>query len=115
MKAPDLNETLINEGPDAARERMDKAKRYRSEKTNGSEQPSNKEKPPPELVTKLASEYRMKSISWLWPNRYAVGKLGLLAGLPERGKGLISADMTRASLQATHGLATRAAHRKAMC
>src|SRR5262249_842233 len=36
---------------------------------------------------------QMRSIKWLWPNRYAIGKLGLLAGLPERGKGLISADM----------------------
>ena len=35
----------------------------------------------------------MRSIRWLWENRFALGKLGLIGGLPDRGKGLITADM----------------------
>jgi putative DNA primase/helicase len=35
----------------------------------------------------------MRSITWFWPYPFAIGKLGLLAGMPDRGKGLICADM----------------------
>lgn len=45
------------------------------------------------LETMCASDAQLKAIDWLWPNRFALGKLGLLAGLPDRGKGLITADM----------------------
>jgi hypothetical protein len=31
--------------------------------------------------------------AWFWPFRFAVGALGLIAGLPDKGKGLISADI----------------------
>jgi hypothetical protein len=47
----------------------------------------------PELASKCASEYKMRGITWFWPQRFAIGKLGLLAGMPDRGKGLICADM----------------------
>ena len=33
----------------------------------------------------------MRAIEWLWMNRFAYGKLGLLGGLPDLGKGLITA------------------------
>jgi putative DNA primase/helicase len=35
----------------------------------------------------------MRAIEWLWPDRLAYGKLGLLGGLPDMGKGLITAFM----------------------
>ena len=35
----------------------------------------------------------MKAIQWLWPGRYALGKLGLLVGLPDEGKGQVFCDM----------------------
>jgi DNA primase len=41
----------------------------------------------PELVSKCASEYKMRSISWLWKHRFAVGKLGLLADCRNAVKG----------------------------
>jgi hypothetical protein len=31
----------------------------------------------------------MRAIQWLWPNRFAIGKLGIIAGLPDEGKGQI--------------------------
>jgi putative DNA primase/helicase len=40
-----------------------------------------------------ADTFEMKAITWLWPDRFAVGKLGLIAGLPDEGKGQILADM----------------------
>jgi hypothetical protein len=43
------------------------------------------------LETRRASSYKMRAIEWLWMNRFAYGKLGLLGGLPDLGKGLITA------------------------
>jgi putative DNA primase/helicase len=49
---------------------------------------------PAEFESAPASSFKMVGLNWLWPNRFALGKLGLIAGLPDRGKGLITADMT---------------------
>jgi putative DNA primase/helicase len=35
----------------------------------------------------------MSALQWLWPDRFAIGKLGILAGLPDEGKGQVFADM----------------------
>ena len=41
------------------------------------------------LQTARASSYTMRGITWMWPDRLAIGKLGLIGGLPDKGKGLI--------------------------
>jgi DNA polymerase I-like protein with 3'-5' exonuclease and polymerase domains len=33
-----------------------------------------------------ASDVKMEAIDWLWPDRFALGKLGIIAGLPDEGK-----------------------------
>jgi putative DNA primase/helicase len=38
-----------------------------------------------------ASSFQIGAVEWIWPNRFAYGKLGLLGGLPDQGKGLITA------------------------
>jgi hypothetical protein len=47
-----------------------------------------------------ASEVTMTAVEWLWPNRFALGKLGLIVGLPEEGKGQVlcymAAQVTKA-------------------
>jgi putative DNA primase/helicase len=45
------------------------------------------------LESAPASSFTIRGVSWLWKNRFALGKLGLIGGLPDRGKGLISAGM----------------------
>jgi putative DNA primase/helicase len=45
------------------------------------------------LETCLAAHVSLKAVEWVWPNRFAFGKFAILAGLPDRGKGLITADM----------------------
>ena len=40
-----------------------------------------------ELVSAKASSYKMFAIRWLWRDRFAIGKLGIIAGLPDEGKG----------------------------
>jgi hypothetical protein len=40
-----------------------------------------------------ASAFDLKAIQWLWPDRFAIGKLGLIVGLPDEGKGQILADI----------------------
>ena len=46
------------------------------------------------LRTAKASSYTARGITWLWPNRFAIGKLGLIGGLPDKGKGLIGSDLS---------------------
>jgi hypothetical protein len=50
-------------------------------------------KPKSELDSQEASEFEIQAIRWFWPGRFALGKLGLIGGLPDKGKGLISADI----------------------
>ena len=44
---------------------------------------------PPALHSVYASDVSMTAVDWLWPNRFALGKLGIIAGLPDEGKGLL--------------------------
>jgi hypothetical protein len=55
-------------------------------------------KPQPPPVTAIfksarADTFKMKAVTWLWPDRFAIGKLGIIAGLPDEGKGQILCDM----------------------
>jgi putative DNA primase/helicase len=53
------------------------------------------------LKSARASTFEMSAIQWIWPNRFALGKLGILGGLPDQGKGQILADM---AARVTRGL-----------
>ena len=44
-----------------------------------------------ELVIATAADLEMCAVDWLWPGRFALGKIGLIAGLPDYGKGQIAA------------------------
>jgi hypothetical protein len=45
------------------------------------------------LKSARASTFELSAIQWVWPNRFAAGKLGLLVGLPDEGKGQIFCDI----------------------
>jgi putative DNA primase/helicase len=45
------------------------------------------------LESICAADVKMKAIRWLWPDRFAIGKIGIIGGLPDRGKGCIASDM----------------------
>jgi putative DNA primase/helicase len=63
-------------------------------RTNGRvHERTKREDPPPALKGARASTFEMSAIQWLWPNRFALGKLGILAGLPDEGKGQVLCDM----------------------
>jgi hypothetical protein len=53
------------------------------------------------LKSARASTFELSAINWLWPDRFAIGKLGILAGLPDEGKGQIFSDM---AARVTRGL-----------
>jgi putative DNA primase/helicase len=40
-----------------------------------------------QLSSVCAAVVTMNAVTWLWPNRFALGKLGIIAGLPDEGKG----------------------------
>jgi AAA domain-containing protein len=43
-----------------------------------------------------ADDLEMRGVDWLWPDRFALGKIGLIAGLPDYGKGQIAAFLAAA-------------------
>src|SRR5262245_32822830 len=49
-----------------------------------------------DLVIAAADELEMCGVDWLWPGRFARGKFGLIAGMPDMGKGQIAAFITAA-------------------
>jgi putative DNA primase/helicase len=48
------------------------------------------------LFTTKAGSLEMSGVDWLWPGRFAKGKFGLIAGLPDYGKGQIAAFIAAA-------------------
>jgi putative DNA primase/helicase len=49
-----------------------------------------------ELRIVAAADLEMCGVEWLWPGRFALGKIGLIAGLPDMGKGQIAAFLAAA-------------------
>jgi bifunctional DNA primase/polymerase-like protein len=49
-----------------------------------------------ELRIVAAADLEMCAVDWLWPGRFARGKIGLIAGLPDYGKGQIAAFLAAA-------------------
>src|SRR5262245_11059862 len=43
-----------------------------------------------------ADDLEMCGVEWLWPGRFALGKFGLIAGMPDMGKGQIAAFIAAA-------------------
>jgi DNA polymerase len=54
------------------------------------------------LESVRASNITIREISWIWPGRFAIGKLGLIVGLPDVGKGQALCDI---AARITRGLA----------
>ena len=49
-----------------------------------------------EITTTIVANLEMRGIDWLWSGRFARGKFGLIAGMPDMGKGQIAAFITAA-------------------
>ena len=47
----------------------------------------------PKLSFLRGDQITMTAVEWLWPGRFALGKLGVIAGLPDEGKGQIICDI----------------------
>jgi putative DNA primase/helicase len=66
-------------------------------KSNGTGPQSKKTAAAPSRAAGLelmsAFDVKMSAIEWVWPNRIAVGKLTLFAGLPDQGKSQLSCDI----------------------
>jgi AAA domain/Primase C terminal 2 (PriCT-2)/Bifunctional DNA primase/polymerase, N-terminal len=58
--------------------------------------PNDTESAADELKIIWASDLEMCGVDWLWPGRFALGKIGLVAGLPDYGKGQIAAFLAAA-------------------
>jgi putative DNA primase/helicase len=58
--------------------------------------PQNNNEEEEDLDTVMATDLEMCGVDWLWPSRFARGKFGLIAGMPDMGKGQIAAFVTAA-------------------
>jgi hypothetical protein len=76
---------------DAELARMKEKRRRRETTDNVTSLPQ-----PDGLDYASASDFDVRSITWMWPDRFAIGKLGLIGGMPDMGKGLISAFIAAA-------------------
>ncbi len=47
----------------------------------------------PGLTYEIAEDIEAEKIRWLWPGRFAIGKLGILAGFPDAGKSQITMNI----------------------
>ena len=45
------------------------------------------------LESVCAADEEIAALEWVWPGRFALGKIGLLTGLPDEGKGLTFSDI----------------------
>jgi hypothetical protein len=45
------------------------------------------------LESVRAADVEIEDFEWVWPNRFARGKIGLIVGMPEEGKGQLLADI----------------------
>jgi DNA polymerase I-like protein with 3'-5' exonuclease and polymerase domains len=59
------------------------------------------------LDSMRAADVKIEAIDWLWPDRFALGKLGIIAGLPDEGKSAllcyIAGRLTNADLEWPNG------------
>jgi AAA domain/Primase C terminal 2 (PriCT-2) len=58
------------------------------------QQQNNDQQQDDDLDTDIVSDLEMCGVDWLWPGRFARGKFGLIAGMPDMGKGQIAAFIT---------------------
>jgi DNA polymerase len=59
------------------------------------------ERTPDQLQSTRAASIEITALEWIWLYRFAIGKLGLIVGLPDEGKGLFLADI---AARVTRGL-----------
>jgi putative DNA primase/helicase len=89
---PNIVQGVLAQGVVNAQEAREKAKANGAGRAKA--QTKQKEDSAPAVLTSLrASAYKMAAIQWLRPNRFAIGKLGLLVGLPDEGKGQVLSDI----------------------
>lgn len=94
-KPTDFNDLLRNEGIEAVRRQVEQAtspRQYDGKNAADRLEPVTQEKPLPFTFRRL-SDVRAKPIRWLWPGRFARGKVAILAGNPGLGKSQLTASM----------------------
>ncbi len=102
MMALDMNDIHRKYGADAARQALDESfingpdaphgfdfREHLASRENDARGSNSKSA----LHSLRASTVEITAIQWLWKNRFALGKLALVVGLPDEGKGQVFCDI----------------------
>jgi putative DNA primase/helicase len=94
-KPTDFNDLHRAEGIEAVRRQVEQAAEPRQENgttATGTPEPATQEKPLPFTFRRM-SDVQAKPIRWLWPGRFARGKVSMLAGHPGLGKSQLTSSL----------------------
>src|SRR5262249_22579697 len=86
----------IESGAKAGRVQPRQASDHGGDRRDHQDQHDGKQSDDDDLAVAVANDLEMCGIDWLWPGRFARGKFGLIAGLPDYGKGQIAAFIAAA-------------------
>jgi len=86
----------IESGAKAGRAAPRRAADHGGDRRDHQDQDDGKQSDDDDLAVAAAVGLEMCGIDWLWPGRFARGKFGLIAGLPDYGKGQIAAFIAAA-------------------
>ena len=86
----------IESGAKAGRVQPRQASDHGGDRGDHQDQDDGKQSDDDDLAVAVANDLEMCGIDWLWPERFARGKFGLIAGLPDMGKGQIASFIAAA-------------------
>lgn len=86
----------IDDQSQQPQEYMERQVRQAKTKAKTGAPPKQEENADDDLIIIDADKEKIRAIKWLWPGRFARGKFGLIAGLPDMGKGQIAAFVVAA-------------------
>jgi hypothetical protein len=86
----------IESGAKAGRAQPRQASDHGGDRGDHQDQDDDRQSDDDDLAVAAAVGLEMCGIDWLWPGRFARGKFGLIAGLPDYGKGQIAAFIAAA-------------------
>ncbi len=86
----------------AIRQENERNKKIDASTMSGNSQTQTESRQQPKVRLVTMSDVKRRAVEWLWPNRFAIGKLSLISGNPGLGKSTLSLEMATHVSRGTH-------------